>query len=114
MKIDENVQQYSTKFSSFEEKHTKIQNYQKEQLEKLGEYVSEITEENFWSIFPYILRIDSKLVLLEELYSTIEEFKVTEKEVIEWVEKDYLCYNKEQCGYLLNALSSHSMIFNVK
>lgn len=79
-------------------------------------YIKTITEENFWEVLPKILGIDSKLMLLTELLPTIEDPLVafTEKEVIEWVEKDFTSYNAEMCGFKLNQRTNSSVIYNVK
>lgn len=102
----------------FEEKNLRkypvIQHYIELQVEKLQESMTNLSGENFWKEIPVILGIDSKLVLLRELLVTIEDFDFTDKEVINMVEQDYRYYNKELCGYNLNDVTSHSLIFKIE
>ena len=112
-----NLSEYINEFQ-FEEKkmsaHPLIKNYIEDQVRKLQELIESLTAANFWIDIQLILGIDSKLVLLRELIVTIEDFDFTDEEVLKIVEQDYTCYNKELCGYQLNDVTSHSIIFKIK
>lgn len=96
--------------------YPEIEKYIASLYHSMNIYIKTITEENFWEVLPNILGIDSKLMLLTELVPTIEDPLVafTEKEVIEWVEKDFISYNAEMCGFKLNQRTNSSVIYNVK
>ncbi|RHK05400.1 hypothetical protein DW084_14060 [Enterococcus casseliflavus] len=75
--------------------------------------IDTISSENFWEVFPYLLGIDARLALLGELIDLLkdDQLGLGSKEL---VEKDYLCYTKELCGYNLNSKTNYSLIFQVK
>ncbi|MBS7576940.1 MULTISPECIES: hypothetical protein [unclassified Enterococcus] len=90
-----------------------LKNYNLTLLKELDTLIKEISSENFWEIIPKILGIDSKLNLLN--FFLLESDAVSNsKEIIEIIEKDYLSYNKELCGYRLNETPSYSLIFDIK
>lgn len=80
------------------------------QFLRLNQLTEMISNETFWTVFPEVLGIDAKLVLLSELISSDD---LTNEEILRMVEKDYLYYFKELCGYSLEMDSMPSMIFNV-
>lgn len=94
--------------------HPLIKDYIEDQVQRLYELLECLTTESFWANIPLILGIDSKLVLLRELFVTIEDFDFTDEEVLDMVENDYRYYNKELCGYNLNDVTAHSLIFKIK
>lgn len=109
--------QYIKEFKFEEEKwyqHKLIKTYVENQAKIMNQAVRGLHESNFWEIIPQILGIDSKLVLLRKLLVSIDNFGLTDEQVLEIVEKDYLSYNKELCGYKLNDFTNHSLIFKVK
>lgn len=112
-----NLSEYIKEFQ-FEEKqlkaHPLIKNYIENQVQKLKELIEALTSANFWIDIPIIMGIDSKLVLLREVIITIEDFDFSDEEVLKIVEQDYPYYNKELCGYKLNDVTSHSLIFKIK
>lgn len=91
-----------------------IKNYIENQVQKLKELIEALMSANFWIDIPIIMGIYSKLVLLRELIITIEDFDFTDEEVLKIVEQDYPYYKKELCGYKLNDVTSHSLIFKIK
>lgn len=95
-------------------KHPMIQRYIQFQINKLQDLMKELTGTSFWKEIPTILGVDSKLVLLRELLVTIDDFGFTDEEVLNMVEQDYRYYNKELCGYNLNDMTSHSLIFKIE
>lgn len=95
-------------------KHPTIHRFITLQVEKLQYLMKNLSDETFWKEIPVILGIDSKLVLLRELLVTIEDFDFTDEEVLSMVEQDYRYYNKELCGYNLNDVTSHSLIFKIE
>ncbi|HGF7635724.1 TPA: hypothetical protein QFK95_002714, partial [Enterococcus faecium] len=71
-------------------------------------------DNDFWTILPKMLSIDSKLSLLEEFINLdIEEFCVG-KELINMIESDYHTYYKESCGYKVDEQCPQSIIFYVE
>lgn len=94
--------------------HPIVKIYIENQIQKLQILIEELSYEDFWISIPLVLGIDSKLVLLQELFSFKEDFGFTEEEVLKIVEQDYLYYNKELCGYQLNDKTRHSIIFRIK
>lgn len=89
---------------------SKAEEYLKDQVSRLDELLESVTKETFWTTFPEILGIDSKLSAFMELIN-YDEFTI--EDVIQLVEKDYLHYIKESCGYNLKSKPRHSLIFNV-
>lgn len=84
--------------------------YLNEQLCKLNQLISTISQETFWEIFPEILGVDAKLALLVELL-LFDDF--TNKEIIQMIENDYKSYFKELCGYDLKTKTKPSMVFTI-
>lgn len=87
-----------------------LEKYLEKQLKKLDQLIQEISPETFWEVFPALLGIDAKLILVTELVK-FEDF--SQLEIIRLVENDYQSYFKELCGYDLTMESGHSMIFSV-
>lgn len=112
-----NLTDYIEEFQFEEEglkKHPAIQSYVTLQVTRLEDLMRSLSNTNFWNEIPTILGIDSKLVLLRELLVTIEDFDFTDEEVLNIIEQDYRYYNKELCGYKLNDVTSHSLIFKIE
>ncbi|EJV49543.1 hypothetical protein HMPREF1345_01753 [Enterococcus faecium TX1337RF] len=84
-------------------------------LEKQTYYTLRKNDDNdFWTILPKMLSIDSKLSLLEEFINLdIEEF-CGGKELINMIESDYHTYYKESCGYKVDEQCPQSIIFYVE
>ncbi|MFS0946780.1 DUF7006 family protein [Enterococcus casseliflavus] len=92
-----------------------IEAYSKELLTTLKILSKTISPDNFWNNLPKIVGIDSKLRILGELLDMDIAIKLELKEndVIDLVEKDFLFFNKELCGYRLNTDTKCSLIFNI-
>lgn len=87
-----------------------LESYLEKQLSKLDLLIQAISPETFWEVFPILLGIDSKLILLSEL---IQLEDISQIEIIRLVESDYQTYFKELCGYDLTMKTGHSMVFNI-
>lgn len=87
-----------------------LEDYLEKQLERLNQLIDEISKETFWKVFPKILGIDAKLILLADL-SKYEDF--SEADIIRIIESDYQNYFKELCGYDLSMQTKYSIVFNV-
>ncbi|ROY44012.1 hypothetical protein EGW74_07425 [Enterococcus casseliflavus] len=87
-----------------------LEAYLHQQLRRFKQLLEEISEEQFWQVFPALLGIDAKLSLVAELIP-YEEFSA--EEIIRITESDYATYFKELCGYDLSMETKHSIIFNV-
>lgn len=96
------------------ESRPKIKEFIDEQIKKMNLSIKMISSNNFWDLFPVILGIDSKLVLIKELLGSIDEFDLNDEEVIKMVEQDFSYYNKELCGYRINDNTKNSLIFKIK
>lgn len=84
--------------------------YLDSQVQKLDQLIEGISQETFWQVFPKILGIDAKLMLLTELMP-FEDF--SNEEIIRIIENDYKDYFKELCGYDLKMKEKPSIIFHV-
>ncbi|WP_313509890.1 DUF7006 family protein [Enterococcus sp.] len=73
--------------------------------------LSEINGQNFWSVYPILMGLDARFVLLDSLLSIADHD--LEEEVIQMVKKDYLTINKELCGYAMNETPHESLIFTI-
>lgn len=109
-----NIEEY---LSPFEEiiKMSRTENkrlvlYFNSQIQQLKDLIEAINSDSFWEIFPEILGIDAKLMLLIELIG-FEDFPT--QEILRIVEEDYRFYFKELCGYDLSMETRPSIIFNV-
>lgn len=80
-------------------------------FQQLDGFIENISKESFWDIFPRVLGVDAKLMLLSEL---IKLDNLATDEIIRLTEKDYLHYLKELCGYNLNEKTNYSLVFNIK
>lgn len=79
-------------------------------FERFDQLIDALSKESFWEVFPELLGIDAKLVLLAELIR-FDEFSVNE--LIRITENDYRTYFKELCGYDLKTETKPSMIFMI-
>ncbi|WP_429975002.1 DUF7006 family protein [Enterococcus sp. DIV0840c] len=87
-----------------------LEAYLDKQLDRLDILLSHISKHNFFEVLPEILGIDSRLVLLIEMIK-FDDF--SSESIIEIIEKDYVSYVKELCGYDLKTKTKHSLIFNI-
>ncbi|EME3582320.1 DUF7006 family protein [Enterococcus faecium] len=87
-------------------------------IEQLHQYfvhiIQDISAENFWHSLPYILGIDSRLSIVEEILSLQNELKIYGTELINLVESDYKTFNHEKMGLKLNEKKEKSLIFCVE
>ncbi|EME7220830.1 hypothetical protein MYF49_001990 [Enterococcus faecium] len=87
-------------------------------IEELHQYfvqiIQNISAENFWHSLPYILGIDSRLSIVEEILSLQNEIKIYGTELINLVESDYKMFNHEKMGLKLNEKKEKSLIFCVE
>lgn len=118
MRTLENTQQYleywKKEAQPFLNKYTSIDKYSKKLESEINVLINDISPETFWDSLPIILGIDAKLALLSELFDLINVVDLDPDELVAWVEKDYLSYNKELCGYSINSKTNCSLIFNVQ
>ncbi|WP_429975009.1 DUF7006 family protein [Enterococcus sp. DIV0840c] len=84
--------------------------YLDKQIERMDSLLSQVSKDNFFEILPVLLGIDSRLALLVEMIK-YEDF--SNDSIIEIIEKDYVSYVKELCGYDLKTKTKHSLIFNI-
>ncbi|WP_312540638.1 DUF7006 family protein [Enterococcus sp.] len=89
-----------------------IGQYIVELKKKFEQTLSDINGQNFWSVYPILMGLDARFVLLDSLLSIID-LDLAEEEVIQLVEKDYLTINKELCGYAMNETPHESLIFTI-
>ena len=89
-----------------------IGQYIVELKKKFEQTLSDINGQNFWSVYPILMGLDARFVLLDSLLSIID-LDLAEEEVIQFVEKDYLTINKELCGYAMNETPHESLIFTI-
>ena len=80
--------------------------------EKFLEYEKNTTPETFFYTLSKVLRLDAKLVLLGEEMKYIDQYGLTELEILNQIEKDSEHINKEMCGYKVNEEPHISLIFN--
>ncbi len=107
--------QYFERFIYLETKTTDVKKVKlleyirclKTQLEEL---ITKISNQNFWNTLPKIFGIDAKLSLIEEF---LEE-QMSEVELINLVERDFMKINQENFGYKLNEEPPMSIIFFVE
>lgn len=93
-------------------KYPTLMNYFLSIKEKFLEYEKNTTPETFFYILSKVLRLDAKLVLLGEEMKYIDQYGLTELEIINQIEKDSEHINKEMCGYKVNEEPHISLIFN--
>lgn len=111
---EEYIHRFEIDINKLERKHSLLGQYFHQQVNLLDQLIGQVTKENFWAMIPSILGIDSKLVLLNELLVSFEDFDFSDQEIKAMIEDDYLTYNKELCGYNLSETTQHSLIFNVE
>ncbi|WP_429974989.1 DUF7006 family protein [Enterococcus sp. DIV0840c] len=104
------TKQFQKALDQVEQDRVCLTTYVDKQCDKLDKLIENISQENFWSVFPEILGVDARLTLLTELIS-YEDF--SSKEIIRIIENDYKDYFKELCGYDLKVNDKPSMIFNI-
>lgn len=104
------INQFQAALDQAEPEQKKLTTYLDSQVQELDQLIESISQETFWQVFPEILGIDAKLMLLTELIP-FEDF--SNEEIIRIVENDYKDYFKELCGYDLKMKEKPSMIFHV-
>lgn len=95
---------------TIEAKKVKLLEYVRRLKTQLEELINKISEQNFWITLPKILGIDAKLSLIEEF----SEEEISELELIDLAEKDFMKINQENFGYKLNEEPPKSIIFFVE
>lgn len=95
--------------------YPRIESYSNELLTNLRKLCTSISPDNIWIILPKILGIDSKLRILGELLDIgiSKNLEMKEDDVIALVERDFISFNKELCGYKLNEDIKCALIFNI-
>lgn len=111
---EEYIHRFDIDLNRLESNHCLLYQYFHQQVALLDQLLGQLTKENFWVLIPSILGIDSKLVLLNELIVSFEDFDFSDAEIKAMIEEDYVNYNKELCGYNLGEATQHSLIFNVE
>ncbi len=96
-----------------EDEFPELSDYYDRLKSDLKKALAGINDTNFWSVFPKILGIDSKLNLLKSSIEDIQLFNFSEEEVIQTIETDYKYFNREICGYDLRTQPHESIIFSV-
>lgn len=104
------IKQFQTAIDQSDLERTTLTTYLDSQVQTLDQLIESISQENFWQVFPEILGIDAKLMLLTELMP-FEDF--SNEEIIRIVENDYRDYFKELCGYDLKMKDKPSIIFHL-
>lgn len=105
------LQGFQKAFEEAEKRESQVlKDYLHTQMYRLETLVAQISENNFWQVWPEILGIDAKLGIVSELI-VFDDF--SNEDIIRIVENDYRTYFKELCGYDLSMDPKHSMIFNV-
>ncbi|WP_430611887.1 DUF7006 family protein [Enterococcus sp. DIV0876] len=89
-----------------------IGQYIEDMIMEFEQIVANINGQNFWRLYPILMGVDARLVLLDSLLS-LPNIDLTEEELIQMVEKDYTTINKEFCGYSLNEEAHESLLFDV-
>lgn len=87
-----------------------LKTYLNIEFQKLDKLIESISPENFWQVFPEILGVDAKLMLLTELMSYDD---LSNEDIIRIVENDYQNYFKDLCLYDLKMKGKPSIIFHV-
>lgn len=87
-----------------------LKDYLHRQTDRLETLIAQISQDNFWQVWPEILGIDAKLGIVSEVL-VFDNF--SDEAIIRMVETDYRTYFKELCGYDLSMEPKHSIIFNV-
>lgn len=87
-----------------------LKDYLNTQTDRLETLIAQISQDNFWQVWPEILGIDAKLGIVSELI-VFDEF--SNEVIIRMIETDYRTYFNELCGYDLSMDPKHSMIFNI-
>lgn len=89
-----------------------IRQYIETLQQEFEQTLAEINGKNFWSHYPILMGLDARFVLLDSLLA-LSDIDLTEQELIQMVEKDYVTINKEFCGYTLNEKPHESLFFAV-
>ena len=107
---DDYIKKFQTAIDQAEPERTTLSTYMDNQVKKFNQLIEVISPNTFWQVFPEILGIDAKLMLLTELMP-FEDF--SNEEIIRIVENDYQDYFKELCGYDLKMKDKPSIIFHL-
>lgn len=94
------------------QKYPILTNYFLSIKDKFLEYEKNNTPETFFATLSKVLRLDAKLVLLVEEMKYIDQYGLTELEILNQIEKDSEHINKEMCGYKVNEEPHISLLFN--
>lgn len=104
------IKQFQAAIDQAGPERTILTTYLDNQVKKLDQLIEGISQETFWQVFPEILGVDAKFMLLTELIP-FEDF--SNEEIIRIVENDYRDYFEELCGYDLEMKDQLSMIFHI-
>lgn len=107
---DEYMSRFQKNVTQAKKETGELEQYLKQQYDRLNQLTSTVSPENFWEALPEVLGIDAKLSLITELIQ-YDDFSM--KEILRMVETDYRTYFKEICGNELSVEGKYSIVFNV-
>lgn len=104
------IQEFQQALEETDRETKELKVYVDERIQQLDLLLEDMSKETFWQIWPEILGIDAKLVLVTELIN-FEDF--SNDEIIRMTETDYRMYLKELFGHNISEETKHSLLFNL-
>ncbi|NSS93209.1 hypothetical protein HRG34_11200 [Enterococcus faecalis] len=98
-------------FNSLEKRLPLIHRYWQVTEAEIIKIVYEETKEDFWTCIQKIIFLDAKLVLARSYIKGFDIQYLSEDQIIESIELDYMTYTKELCGYNLKEAGHPSILF---
>lgn len=100
----------------FREKYPLIINRINKICQEIKECIYSYEGKDFFRLHAKVLGLDAQLQIILFLVETVEsEFikNLTEKDILDCAQQDYLTYMKEQCEYYPSEIMDHSLYFSV-
>ena len=100
----------------FREKYPLIINRINKICQEIKKCIYSYEGKDFFRLHAKVLGLDAQLQIILFLVETVEsEFikNLTEKDILDCAQQDYLTYMKEQCEYYPSEIMDHSLYFSV-
>lgn len=92
-------------------KNSIIKNFLDSLANDLYDRTNMVSNENFWEVLSICVQIDSKIALIKQLINVNDLLELSEDEIVNLVNKEFILFNHENAGYTINEDSHRSLIF---
>lgn len=104
------INYYTEILNKYKALYPSLCHYAKDKLEELIRLMNLPVEDTLQSVFFKAIALDVK-IQLTDIWLNGERFGYTDEEIIHLIEKEYVSFNLEICGYERKGVPPYSLIF---